>query len=66
MEKGYEKVLRSIGKIAEPTIKLALKQRHKSARLAWAKSHMKTNFENVLLTDESLATLDGPDGWMSD
>ena len=26
---------------------------------------MKTNFENVLFTDESRATLDGPDGWMS-
>ena len=65
MEKRYEKILRSIGKIAEPTIKLAVKQRHKSARLDWANSHMKTNSENVLLTDESRATLDGPDGWMS-
>ena len=26
---------------------------------------MKTNFENVLFTEESRATLDGPDGWMS-
>ena len=26
---------------------------------------MKTNFENVLFTDEFQATLDGPDGWMS-
>ena len=26
---------------------------------------MKTNFENVLFTDESRATLDGQDGWMS-
>ena len=42
-----------------------MKQRHKLARLDWAKSSMKTNFENVLFTDESRATLDGPDGWMS-
>ena len=26
---------------------------------------MKTNFKNVLFTDKSWATLDGPDGWMS-
>ena len=26
---------------------------------------MKTNFENVLFTDESWETLDGPDGWIS-
>ena len=26
---------------------------------------MKTNFENVLFTDESRETLDGPDIWMS-
>ena len=26
---------------------------------------MKTNFEKVLFTDESRATLDGPDSWMS-
>ena len=26
---------------------------------------MKTNFEHVLFIDESRATLDGPDGWMS-
>ena len=26
---------------------------------------MKTNFKNVLFTEESRATLDGPDGWMS-
>ena len=25
---------------------------------------MKTNFENVLFTDESRATVDGPNGWM--
>ena len=31
----------------------------------WARSCMKTNFENVLFTDESRTTLDGPDGWMS-
>ena len=57
--------LRSIGKVTKPTIKPPLKQRHKLARLDWAKSCMKTNFKNVLFTDESRVTLDGPDGWMS-
>ena len=42
-----------------------MKQRRKLARLDWAKSGMKTNFENVLFTDESRATLDGPDGCTS-
>ena len=62
---GRCKILRSIGKVAKPTIKPPLKPRHKLARLDWAKSYMKTIFENVLFTDESRATLDGPDGWMS-
>ena len=42
-----------------------LKQRQKLARSEWAKSYMRTYFENVLFTDESRATLDCPDGWMS-
>ena len=62
---GRCKILRSIGKVTKPTIKPPLKQRHKLARLDWAKSCMKTNFENVLFTDESRVTLDGPGGWMS-
>ena len=63
---GRCKILRSIGKVRKPIIKPPLKQRHKLARLDWAKSCMKTNFENMLFTDESRATLDGPDGRMSD
>ena len=55
---------RSIGKATKTTIIPPLKQRHKLARLDWAKLCVKTNFENVLFTDESRATLDGPDGWM--
>ena len=46
-------------------LKPQLKQRHKLAHMDWARSCMKTNFENVLFTDESRTTLDGPDGWMS-
>lgn len=62
---GRCKILKSIGKVMKPTITPPLKARHKLARLQWAKTYMKTNFEHVLFTDESRATLDGPDGWMS-
>ena len=62
---GWCKILRRFGKVIKPTIKPPLKQRHKLARLDWAKSCMKTNFENVVFTDEYRATLDGPDGWVS-
>ena len=61
---GRCKILRSIGKVTKPAIKPPLKQRHKLARLDWARSGMKNNFENVFFTDESRATLDGPDGWV--
>ncbi|EER03531.1 Transposable element Tc3 transposase, putative [Perkinsus marinus ATCC 50983] len=37
---------------------------HKEKRVRWAKDNMKTDFSKVLWTDESRATLDGPDGWV--
>ena len=64
-ELNDKKILRSIDKIAKATIRPPLKQRQKLARSKWAKSYMKTYFENVLFTDESRATLECPDGWMS-
>ena len=56
---GRCKILRSIGKATKLAIKPPLKQRHKLAHLDWAKSGMKTNFKNVLSTDESR----GNSGW---
>ena len=61
---GRCRILKSIGKVTKPIVTPPLKARHKLARLQWAKTYMKTNFEHVLFTDESRATLDGPDGWM--
>ena len=38
-------------------------RRHRTLRIDWAKTYMKTDMKHVLFTDESRATLDGPDGW---
>ena len=40
-----------------------LSSRHKDLRLNWARKYMKSDIKYVLFTDESRATLDGPDGW---
>ena len=40
-----------------------LTRRHKTLRIDWAKTYMKTDMKHVLFTDESRATLVGPDGW---
>ena len=59
---GRCKILKTFEKVTKPTRRPPLSLRHKLARLEWAKSYKKTNFEHVLFTDESRATLDGPDG----
>ena len=40
-----------------------LTRRHKTLRIDWAKTYMKTDMKHLLFTDKSRATLDGPDGW---
>ena len=39
-----------------------LTTRHETLRIDWGKTYMKTVMKHVLFTDESRATLDGPDG----
>ncbi|KAF4698363.1 hypothetical protein FOZ63_028794, partial [Perkinsus olseni] len=57
------KVLKSIGKVLKANPRPSLTKSHKEKRVQWAKDNMKTDFSKVLWTDESRATLDGPDGW---
>ena len=57
---------RILAKMAEtkcPKKNPLLTTRHKTLRINWAKTYMKTDMKHVLFTDESRATLDSPDGW---
>ena len=58
--------LKSLAKVRKPIKQPPLSKRHKTKRLEWARRYMKTDFQNVLFTDECRATLDGPDDWSSD
>ena len=57
--------LKSLAKVMKPIKQPPLSKRPKTKRLEWARRYMKTDFHNVLFTDECRATLDGPDGWSS-
>lgn len=58
-------LLRGFAKVKKPKKSCPLTALHRKKRLDWVAANLKTNFENVLFTDECRATLDGPDGWAS-
>lgn len=57
------RILRTIAKVKSAEKKPPLTQRHMNLRVEWARSYMKQDMKCVLFTDETRATLDGPDGW---
>ena len=57
------RILARMAETKRPKKNPLLTTRHKTLRIDWAKTYMKTDMKHVLFTDESRATLDGPDGW---
>ena len=56
-------ILRTVGSVVAPVKMPPLTKRHKDLRMKWAKRYLKMDMSLVLFTDETRATLDGPDSW---
>ena len=59
------RVLKRLGNVRNRSVRPHLTKKHKLQRVDWAKKYHTLDFVNVLWTDESRVTLDGPDGWTS-
>lgn len=57
------RLLRAMADIKVPANRPPLTTRHKSLRVEWARTYMKQDMQHVIFSDETRATLDGPDGW---
>ena len=57
------KSLKKFAKVKSRVTRQFLLTKLPEGRLTWAKKYLKTNFGNVIFTDESRVTLDGSDGW---
>ena len=56
-------ILGLVAKPLMPIIKPPLSKTNKENHLKWAANYMKVDFSKVLFTDETYASLDGPNGW---
>lgn len=56
-------ILATMGSVKAPLKMPPLTPRHKNLRMEWARKYLKMDMSLVLFTDETRATLDGPDGW---
>lgn len=57
------KVLHEMGKNVSPIKMPPMNVKHRERRVLWARKYMKLPPKHILFTDESRATLDGPDNW---
>jgi hypothetical protein len=57
------RILGKLGSIKTWIKRPSLTPSHKRLQMEWSRKYMKTDMKFVLFTDESRASLDGPDGW---
>ena len=62
-KKTRNRILGSIATVKSPQKKPPITKRHMQLRVNWARSYMTQDMKIVLFTDETRATLDGPDEW---